>query len=602
MPCIVSCKQWLTGTNFFVYWSHFLSAWGDRMWSFGVGLFLINISPDSLQLTAAYGLSMGLSVLLFGALVGDIVDATPRLKAAQTALVLQNLFVVACAVVVYLFLVFRSEILSFGDWTMYVTYTVIILLSVLSKLTSMARQIAVEKDWIVEICGTDFDKLATMTATLRRIDLTTQVLAPIATGLIMSFAGVHFGALFIGGWNLCSVVVEYYFLWKVYNTVPALKKKKDLKKSQVSAVAEDVVDDNEELPALTAEDNTEALDAADDTQGAHKEDNSNTLDGTKSKLRTTTLDIMEHLSNVNERSGDPEQIQSVEEKTVKRQKCRCSRMFNSFERLYRGWPVYASYNVLHAGIALACLYMTVLGFDSVTVGYAKMQGVTEGMVGLAMGIAALFGIFGTFMYPVMRRRLGLTRTGIFGFSLEIMCLILCVVSVWMPGSRFNLSHALGHDPGLSANSNCTQDPTELKNSNQSYNATSDVNVTLDCYEATIQQESYLSVALLLTGIAMARFGLWIADLTVTQLFMERVKESERGKVNGVQSALNQLMDMCKFLMVVLAPYDYQFGLLVLISFTFICIGWLFYALFLHKDRGHFFHFEKCLIGCGKVPN
>lgn len=50
------------------------------MWSFGVGLFLINISPGSLQLTAAYGLSIGLSVLLFGALVGDIVDASPRLK------------------------------------------------------------------------------------------------------------------------------------------------------------------------------------------------------------------------------------------------------------------------------------------------------------------------------------------------------------------------------------------------------------------------------------------------------------------------------------------------------------------------------------------
>lgn len=71
-----------------------------------------------------------------------------------------------------------------------------------------------------------------MTASLRRIDLATQVLAPIATGLIMSFAGVEFGALFIGGWNLGSVVIEYYFLWKVYNTVPALKKKKDLNKSQ----------------------------------------------------------------------------------------------------------------------------------------------------------------------------------------------------------------------------------------------------------------------------------------------------------------------------------------------------------------------------------
>lgn len=50
------------------------------MWAFGIGLFLINISPESLQLTAIYGLCIGLSILFFGALVGDIVDETPRLK------------------------------------------------------------------------------------------------------------------------------------------------------------------------------------------------------------------------------------------------------------------------------------------------------------------------------------------------------------------------------------------------------------------------------------------------------------------------------------------------------------------------------------------
>ena len=71
-----------------------------------------------------------------------------------------------------------------------------------------------------------------MTATLRRIDLATQILAPIATGFIMSFIGVEFGALFIGSWNVLSVVAEYYLLWKVYNTVPSLRQMKDLRKSE----------------------------------------------------------------------------------------------------------------------------------------------------------------------------------------------------------------------------------------------------------------------------------------------------------------------------------------------------------------------------------
>ena len=36
--------------------------------------------------------------------------------------------------------------------------------------------------------------------------------------------------------------------------------------------------------------------------------------------------------------------------------------------LYRGWRTYVRYSVALAGLALACLYMTVLGFDNITVG------------------------------------------------------------------------------------------------------------------------------------------------------------------------------------------------------------------------------------------
>ena len=49
------------------------------MWGFAVGLFLVAINPESLQLTAVYGLVQGATVLLLGPLVGDWVDSTARL-------------------------------------------------------------------------------------------------------------------------------------------------------------------------------------------------------------------------------------------------------------------------------------------------------------------------------------------------------------------------------------------------------------------------------------------------------------------------------------------------------------------------------------------
>ena len=50
------------------------------MWSFAVGMFLIALSPNSLRLTAIYGLTGGLAILLTGAIVGDWVDGYPRTK------------------------------------------------------------------------------------------------------------------------------------------------------------------------------------------------------------------------------------------------------------------------------------------------------------------------------------------------------------------------------------------------------------------------------------------------------------------------------------------------------------------------------------------
>ena len=91
---------------------------------------------------------------------------------------------------------------------------------------------------------------------------------------------------------------------------------------------------------------------------------------------------------------------------------------------------------------------------------------------------------------------------------------------------------------------------------------------------------------LLLLLRLVLTGLWTADLSITQLFLEAVVEEERGVVNGVQNALNKLMDVLKFLLVVLVPDTETFGFLILLSFLFVCMGWVLYAVFLRRERGH----------------
>ena len=62
--------------------------------------------------------------------------------------------------------------------------------------------------------------------------------------------------------------------------------------------------------------------------------------------------------------------------------------------VFRGWSVYCRHHVREAGLALAMLYMTVLGFDTITWGYCTQQGVTEGTLGALTGVSALVGVAG----------------------------------------------------------------------------------------------------------------------------------------------------------------------------------------------------------------
>lgn len=50
------------------------------MRQFALGMFLIELSPGSLRLSATYGFTSGGAILLLGAIIGDLVGRLPRLK------------------------------------------------------------------------------------------------------------------------------------------------------------------------------------------------------------------------------------------------------------------------------------------------------------------------------------------------------------------------------------------------------------------------------------------------------------------------------------------------------------------------------------------
>lgn len=82
--------------------------------------------------------------------------------AARCALVAQNLSVALCAVVVCFVFWFNSEIAEYWPdlLLLQLCHGLIILIAIIANLASIAGTIAMEKDWLVQLCGTDRDLLA----------------------------------------------------------------------------------------------------------------------------------------------------------------------------------------------------------------------------------------------------------------------------------------------------------------------------------------------------------------------------------------------------------------------------------------------------------
>ena len=152
---------------------------------------------------------------------------------------------------------------------------------------------------------------------------------------------------------------------------------------------------------------------------------------------------------------------------------------------FKGWKLYMTYPVRNAGLGLACLYMTVLGFDNITYGFCLQQCVTESVLGALIGVSALVGVTGSISFPFIRKCIGLSKTGIFGFISLLSCLSLCLLSIFLNGSPFdpNYYYQEHYD-----NNNQTNDGIIH---NETMGAKTDLD---DCVTS-----SYLSVGILLAG-------------------------------------------------------------------------------------------------------
>ena len=566
-------------TSTLIYIGHFLSAWGDRMWQFAVPLFLLNLEHQSLTLTAAYGLTVASSVLLFAPLVGEWIDRSPRLYAARMSLIIQNLTVILCA----LMFIFASDRNS--SYIVFVKVAAI-LIGCVTQLASTAMAIIIQKDWIVVVAGGNLEVLANLNSVTRRIDLVTKMLAPAACGQVMSLLNLSTGAIFIMSWNALSMFVEYFLLRIVYKRTPNLSKTHDVnpksKEEEVNLIlssSRSVDFEQKSDVAIFSNNNENGNEKVEfrcyNRTGENQHANSDIVKESATQLgddkppprisnaQDVDLAVCDACIEDTRKSLSDDTLNLIDDSSNKSFKtyfhsiCKVSvlkKIFAAFIILKDGWKLYIAQPISLPCFGFSFLYMTLLGFGYITLAYEYSQCLSEFTVGLMNGGAAITGIIATFMYPLMRRRYGVIRTGVFSALFQLSTLIPCIVSVFVDGSPFYLLPAnqlqLSNDTLSVATSTIVVVSVTTASSSYPNNFTSTEEnssvgsqLFLKCLDGISPPSSYLSMVLFMAGIILARIGLWGFDLAITQLIQESVAESKRGVFSGVQSSLNNLMDL-----------------------------------------------------------
>ncbi|KAL9278320.1 Solute carrier family 40 member 2 [Arabidopsis thaliana] len=363
-----------------LYLGYFLARWGARTWEFSVALYMIYLRPNSLFLTAMYGVVESGSATLFGPIVGQMIDGMSYVKVLRLWLVTQNLsFIVAGGAVVALLVV---PDLKSQNFPVFATLVVLTNLSgAIGVLSTLAGTVLIERDWVVVMSeGHSPAVLTRMNSVIRGIDLSSKLLSPVITGLIISFVSLRASAITFAAWATITVWIEYWLFISVYNGVPA------------------IVQSDERRSLRSSQSQAEETDSA-------------------SSFYVPLLHEEESYRNTQSRSRILRILERISE--------------SSF---VSAWRNYLNQEIVLPGVSLALLFFTFLldtALETLMTATLEWKGIPTYIIGIGRGISAGVGLAATVLYPLMQSRISPLRTGVWSFWSQWTCLLVCVGSIWV---------------------------------------------------------------------------------------------------------------------------------------------------------------------------
>jgi iron-regulated transporter 1 len=152
-------------------------------------------------------------------------------------------------------------------------------------------------------------------------------------------------------------------------------------------------------------------------------------------------------------------------------------------------------------------------------------------IGIWRGIASAAGLAGTFVYHLMAKRTSLVNTGMISIMFQFVCLTSCYASLYIDNNS-------------------------------------------------------ISFAMLIAGVCFSRIGLWVFDISVTQLMQENIPAPIRGLVGGVQQSLNAFFTIVAYTVGLFVSNPKYFHIYASTAFVGVALAAVFYAKNVYAKEQH----------------
>jgi solute carrier family 40 (iron-regulated transporter), member 1 len=183
----------------------------------------------------------------------------------------------------------------------------------------------------------------------------------------------------------------------------------------------------------------------------------------------------------------------------------------------------------HVYVTSSYRYLNVLSFGAIMTAYLVWRGMKLESIGFWRGVSSAIGLLGTFVYHFMSRRMSLINTGMLSVVFQFLCLSVSYASLFV-------------------------------------------------------DDFASSLGMLIVGVCLSRVGLWVFDISVTQLFQLHVDEEVRGLVGGVQQSLNALVGMLAFVLGILISDPEYFHYYVSVGYFSVGLCVIFYGAGVYARR------------------